>query len=130
PLVEVVYHGFVHEEEIIRIALQTDIGLALERDDVDKSRNLSITNKILTYAVCGNFILASRTEGQLDFMERLPDAGMVSTLKLQALADVLLSLHFEKDSIRENAQNRMETASFLRWENQEKQLLAFVKTVV
>jgi hypothetical protein len=128
--VEIEFLGFIPEEEIINVCLKSDIGLALERDDVDESRNLTITNKILTYAVCGNFILASRTNGQMDFMERLPECGMVTTLKMKALADVLLTLHFEKASLRENAVPRLQAAKDFRWDNQEKVLLEFVKTIV
>jgi len=127
--VEVEYLGFVPEEIILAHCLKADVGLALERNDVDESRKLTITNKILTYAVSGNFILASNTLGQLDFMARLPDCGMVTTLSKQALADVIISLHYEKETIRQNKLMRISLAEKFQWQEQEKTLLSFVKSI-
>ena len=101
----------------------------MERNDVDESRNLTITNKILTYAVCGNFILASNTKGQMDFMERLPDGGIVTTLTRKSMADVIISLHYEKENIRDNKQNRKLLAEKFKWNEQEKILIEFVKSM-
>lgn len=127
--IEVEWHKFVPEGKIIDLCLKSDIGLALERNDVDESRNLTITNKILTYAVCGNFILASNTKGQMDFMERLPDGGIVTTLSRKSMADVIISLHYEKENIRENKQNRKLLAEKFKWNEQEKILIEFVKSM-
>ncbi len=51
-----------------------DIGLALE-DATIRSRDLTITNKILQYLNAGLFVLATPTRGQREVLDQAPAAG-------------------------------------------------------
>lgn len=62
------------EDELIEISSSHHIGLALERAEPE-NRNLCLTNKIFTYLLAGNAILASNTLAQRDFMKCYPEVG-------------------------------------------------------
>lgn len=125
PKVELNFHGFITENEINRLAYQSDIGLAIEQPNVDLSRNLSITNKILTYALTGTYILATKTKGQEDFMKRIPQNGQLINATTEAMIQFLLKTDIEK--IRKEKQNRIENAQKLSWKHQAEKMLHFIE---
>lgn len=61
-------------EEIPRFAASFDIGLALELP-LTQNRNVCLTNKVFTYLLAGNAIVATETEGQKRFFDNMPDVG-------------------------------------------------------
>lgn len=61
-------------EEMIRLAAEHDVGLALEQP-ASTNRDICLTNKIFTYLLAGNAIAATATTGQLPVMIRVGDAG-------------------------------------------------------
>jgi glycosyltransferase involved in cell wall biosynthesis len=62
------------QSEMVRLAALYDVGLALERRDT-VNRDLCITNKIFTYLLAGNAVIATATRGQRMIMETVGDAG-------------------------------------------------------
>lgn len=66
----------VAPEEIFSIASQHDIGLAGEIP-ICYNKEICLSNKIFTYLLAGNCILASDTRGQAEFMEQHKGIGFV-----------------------------------------------------
>lgn len=64
------------EQELIDLSAQYDIGLATEQQE-PINRNLCLTNKVFTYLLAGNAILASQTKGQQNFMHNYPNVGRI-----------------------------------------------------
>lgn len=62
------------QSEMIRLAAIHDVGLALERKDTE-NHDLCIANKIFTYLLAGNAVIATATKGQQLIMETIGDAG-------------------------------------------------------
>lgn len=63
------------QSEMIRLAAIHDVGLALERKDTE-NHDLCIANKIFTYLLAGNAVVATATRGQKEVMETIGDAGL------------------------------------------------------
>lgn len=61
-------------EEIPRFAASFDVGLALEVP-LSRNKDVCLSNKIFTYLLAGNVIIATETEGQKSFFEKLPQVG-------------------------------------------------------
>lgn len=66
----------VGPDELFGIAGRYDIGFAAEVP-LQKNRDICLTNKIFTYLLAGNCILASDTQAQQQFMEANPGVGML-----------------------------------------------------
>ncbi len=62
--------------ELVRLAEEHDIGLALERP-VPGNRNLCVTNKLFVYLLAGLAVAATETQGQRGIMQRAPGAGFL-----------------------------------------------------
>lgn len=68
--------GIVEPDALPAFAARFDIGLAAELT-TPLNRNICLTNKIFTYLLAGNCILASDTAGQKDFMKRYSNIGLL-----------------------------------------------------
>lgn len=66
----------VEPEQVFSVASQFDIGLAAEIPYCE-NRNICLTNKIFTYLMAGNCILASSTAAQADFLDKYPGIGLL-----------------------------------------------------
>jgi glycosyltransferase involved in cell wall biosynthesis len=117
-------HGLVSNRELLSRIAEHDIGFAGEVDDC-RSRNLTVTNKILHYLLAGLAVVASDTAGQREAAEQAPDAVLLypcgDPAALAARLDALL--------VSPELLNRTK-ASALRaaertfcWERQEKVFL-------
>jgi len=73
-LERIVAHDPAPPDEMVRLASQYDVGLALEYPE-SLNRDLCLTNKIFTYLLAGNAIVATTTRGQHWVMRHLNDAG-------------------------------------------------------
>jgi glycosyltransferase involved in cell wall biosynthesis len=62
------------QSEMVRLAALHDVGLALERKDTE-NHDLCIANKLFTYLLAGNAVIATATRGQQLIMETIGDAG-------------------------------------------------------
>jgi len=61
-------------ENMIHLAAGYDVGLALEQN-INHNRNICLTNKIFTYLLAGNAIIATNTDGQKRIMNDIRGAG-------------------------------------------------------
>lgn len=120
---EVHFHGYLHENTLMEMLALSDIGLALEPAHRDVSRDLSITNKIVAYAVAGCYILATKTSGQLDFLSRLPECGILTGYHADEMAKILQQLTDQLQALRESRIKRSATAQPVSWPIQKVRLL-------
>lgn len=70
---KLVFHDFIPHEKLHTFISEFDIGLAVEQQ-VNDSRNLTITNKMLQYLQAGIKVIASDTEGQKEVAAYFPKA--------------------------------------------------------
>ena len=72
----VIFEGMVPNSDLAARSASHDVGLALEVPHCP-SRDLTATNKIFEYLRCGLAVIATATKGQMEVMERCPEAGWV-----------------------------------------------------
>lgn len=124
-------HGLVSNEELLSRISEHDIGFAGEMKYC-KSRDLTITNKILHYLLAGLAVVASDTAGQREVAERAPGAVFLypcgDATALAAQLDALLETP-EKLKHSKAAALRAAKQTFC-WEQQEKVLLQSIMRAV
>ena len=72
---QLVSHEPASSDEMVRLSAEYDVGLALEQP-ISENRDICITNKICTYLLAGNAVIATATCGQRLLMQQLPEAGL------------------------------------------------------
>ncbi len=92
-----------------------DIGLALEPGK-DLNNNLAVSNKIITYAQAGLYILASHTPAQDQFLRDSNLDYTQTDLSEKSLIDILLELQEKKELIRAERLKRYEQGRCYDWE--------------
>ena len=65
------FHEAMEQKELHQFICKMDIGLALEDESADENRSICLTNKIITYAQAGLYVIATDTFGQRDFLTNL-----------------------------------------------------------
>jgi len=65
------FYKAMEQKELHQFLCNMDVGLALEDELVDANRSICLTNKIITYAQAGLYIIATDTFGQRDFLSNL-----------------------------------------------------------
>jgi hypothetical protein len=71
----IVAHALAAPDEMIRRSATYDIGLALE-PGTNENNDLSISNKLFTYLLAGQAILATRTRGQGWLLDQISGAAL------------------------------------------------------
>lgn len=72
---QLIWHPPGPPDEMVRLASEYDVGLALEQP-ADANRDVCLTNKIFTYLLAGNAIIATRTRGQQPIVDSIDEAGV------------------------------------------------------
>lgn len=62
------------QDEMVRLASEYDVGLALEPGS-SRNNDLAISNKLFTYLLAGNAVVATATHGQRAVIARIGEAG-------------------------------------------------------
>lgn len=104
-----------------------DVGLALE-NTASRSRDLTITNKILQYLNAGLAVVATATDGQREVLSRAPEAGLF--LLSDPAANAALLDQMLRDKTRLQAQQRAARGlaeSHYCWEREQPVLLGLVE---
>lgn len=116
--------GIITPNFLPDFAAQFDIGLAAEVK-TSLNRNICLTNKIFTYLLAGNCILASDTAAQKDFMASYEDIGLLyRSNNAEDLANQIRKLYDDHDLLNRLKRNALELAQTrLNWENESKKLL-------
>jgi hypothetical protein len=110
----IIIHSVMEQSKLHSFMATMDIGLALEPGK-DVNNRIALSNKIITYAQSGLYILATDTYGQSQFLKSLDyNAGYImdSTLEkaIKQLDKTLLTETFKI--------NRWQNAKFFSWDNE------------
>jgi hypothetical protein len=108
-------HGTMTPSELNAAMVHFDIGLALEPGK-DLNNNLAVSNKIITYAQAGLYILASHTPAQDQFLRESNLDYTQTDLSEKSLIDILLELQEKKELIRAERLKRYEQGRCYDWE--------------
>ena len=94
----------VKSAEVLGLVGKFHIGLALERREPE-SRNLTITNKILQYLLCGLAVVATKTRGQEEVAQAAKGAvRLVEQGDENQLAEALMIWVRDKEALRQARQ--------------------------
>jgi len=124
----IMVHRLVANKELLSRITEHDIGFAGETPLI-RSRDLTVTNKILYYLLAGLAVLASDTAGQREVAAQAPGGVFLypsgSAPALAARLDVLLG---SADALRQAKAAALDAASrTFCWERQEQALLESIK---
>lgn len=116
------------EDELIREAANHHLGLALERRS-PPNRNICLTNKIFTYLLAGNAVIASDTDAQKQFMAQYPGIGRVYPIgDAQALSQIIRHYHENRSELQATRRRAWELArTELNWEKEQHKFLQLIE---
>lgn len=121
----------VPADELFTLAASYDIGMASEVPH-SENRDICLTNKLFTYLLAGNCILASDTKAQRQFMESNPGVGFLyrndSPDELAARLDALYKDRTTLQQCRQLAQ--VLASDKYNWEREEEIFLNQIRSVL
>lgn len=119
------------EKELFKICAQHDIGLALERNK-PLNRDICLTNKIFTYILSGNAILASSTSAQNDFITKYSQVGCIFPIGgSQKIADIIRCWWENPERLEETRRAAWELGHHeLNWEKEKEKLMSIIEQVL
>jgi len=125
------HHNPAFPGEMIALSSLYDIGLATEPGR-DENNRVAMSNKLFTYLLAGNAVIATRTEGQQSFMNGIAPAGRCyEPGDVDALAEILRGWDDDRDDL-ENA--RLEAWRWgeetYNWELEKSKFLDLVERVL
>lgn len=117
----------ISPEEVFEFSAHYDVGLAAEVP-LGENRNICLTNKIFTYLMAGNCIVASNTAAQKDFVTTYPNVGfMYKYDDHKELSSIIKSLINDRDKLENCKFNANKLANeMLNWEVES---LEFLKQI-
>src|ERR1017187_2634484 len=117
----------VAPENVFKVAADFDIGIAAEIPYCE-NRNICLTNKIFTYLLAGNCILASDTDAQKDFLKKYSNVGLTyKHNELEDLASKIIFLHTDRNFLINCKKNASYLADIaLNWEDESEKLYSAV----
>jgi glycosyltransferase involved in cell wall biosynthesis len=120
----VFFHPLVANDELASRVAEHDIGFAGERSDC-RSRDLTVTNKMLHYLLGGLAVVASDTAGQREVAEQAPGAvALYQPGNPRSLADALDVFLKAAENLRRARHAALQAArQTFCWEKQEPVLL-------
>ena len=124
-------HALVPNEQLLSRIEEHDIGFAGEMKFC-RSRDLTVTNKILEYLLAGLAVVASDTAGQREVAAQAPDAVFLyPSGDSSSLADTLNALLGSQERLQHAKQAALRAAEALFcWEHQEPAFLETVRRAV
>jgi glycosyltransferase involved in cell wall biosynthesis len=125
---QIISHDLAPPKEMIRLASQYDVGIALEQP-VSKNRDVCLTNKILTYLLAGNAVIATATTAQMRFMQTIPGAGLCYQIgDVRALARQLTEWDSDRAALERTRLRAWEYGQqTYNWEIEQQKLLDIVE---
>lgn len=104
----IISHDPVSPDEMIKVAAEYDIGLATEHPEQKcENRDLALSNKLFTYLLAGNAIIATKTTGQNRLMSDLGSVDFTYMPNdIASLAGQIKKWHGDREAlntIRRNA---------------------------
>ncbi len=115
-------HGAIPQKQLHRELSLYDVGLALEPAG-DKNNDLVVSNKLLSYLQAGLYVMASKTNGQQNFLSNFQDDSIVSDILIPGNSIFALDqLIVLKEQIRERRALRFLKSKESCWEVESKKL--------
>jgi glycosyltransferase involved in cell wall biosynthesis len=120
----------VAPQDIFPLAAGFDIGMASEVPHCE-NRDICLTNKLFTYLLAGNCILASNTSAQKKFLTDYPGIGIVYDHSAAAdLAEKLSFFYCNRQALLDSRRQASRLAAdSLNWEKESRILLDLVTAV-
>lgn len=127
----IIFKSPLPEQQLMQEVAQHHIGLALEASP-NLNRRICLTNKLFTYLLCGNAIIASDTEAQVQFMEKHDTVGETySSGNASQLAALISSYYTDKRQLHDNRLNAYRLAGEeMNWEKEQVVFLAAVNKAI
>ena len=117
----------VPPDELLASATEHDVGLCLEVPTT-RNRDVCITNKMFLYMLAGLAVIASRTCGHAEVLEKSPTAGLLyQSGDLKELAGLIERLSLDRDLLTRTKTHALEAARE-RW-NWERESRTFVAAI-
>ena len=125
---QIVSHELGSPDDMIRLSGNYDVGLALEQP-VSENRDICLTNKICTYLLAGNAVIATATRGQKQFMDQIPGAGLCYGIDdVQTLARQLREWDRDRDLLERARRRAWQFGEEnYNWDIEQAKLLAIVE---
>jgi glycosyltransferase involved in cell wall biosynthesis len=131
PLLRVISHDPADPAEMAREAAKYDVGLALE-PMTGTNANICISNKIFTYLLAGNAIIATATDGQRFVFDSLSNGGLCfqpgDALAVAAQLKVWSENRAALDAVRRS--NWDCGANMYNWDAEKLKFLDLIDTVL
>ncbi|MCB0641213.1 MAG: hypothetical protein KDC44_06215 [Phaeodactylibacter sp.] len=123
--------GTVAPDKIFEIAAKQDVGLALERQ-TPFNRDICLTNKIFTYLLAGNAVLATATQAQQQLLKAYPGIGeLYNHGDVETLAGHLENFAIDRISLEQTRRTAWQLAhDELNWETEQRPLLQMVQELL
>ena len=127
----VIFHGPIPPDDIVGLASQFDIGLALE-PGFSTNNKLALSNKLFTYLQAGLAIIVSDTIAQRCFMEENPEVGKIYQKDdIQSLVTILADYQLNRELLFTTCKASLKLGrEKLNWENESLKFLALVDGVL
>lgn len=126
----IVFHGPAPQDEMVRLAAEYDVGLALE-PGLSGNNDLAISNKLFTYLLAGNAVAATATRGQSSVMAKIGKAGFCyDPGNVQAMAGGLRLWCEDRNALRRARQQAWDwgTRRF-NWDVEKEKFVTVIKEV-
>lgn len=97
---KIFFYSQTYPNQMVDISSKYDIGLALEPSK-DINNSIAISNKIFTYMLAGNAIIATKTKGQQEIADRSGEA--IKTYEAgdtNSLASLIKELYLDKKKLK------------------------------
>jgi hypothetical protein len=117
----IVIHSPVSQLQLHKMLAEFDVGLAFEPGK-DENNRLAISNKIISYAQSGLFILATLTQGQKNFLENSELKYFLVDYQEYQIKDAILNLISKKKSRKFQKQEQFKNGNKYSWEQLSKPL--------
>lgn len=127
----IIFGGTCSEAELFIAGAQCHIGLALETGIIPNS-NILWSNKVFSYLISGNAIIASDTVAQQLFLKTYPSVGKIYPIRdAAALAALLREYYNNPDTLLATRKAAYELAKQeLNWEKEKQKFLALIQEVI
>lgn len=121
-------YGPAPADQMAVLASDHDVGLALE-DPVSQNDDVKISNKICTYLLAGNAVIATATSGQSTLFREIPEAGFLCAPgDTGALAAGLRRWCAQRDQLQRARERAWQYGSSrFHWECEQHRLLAAIE---
>ncbi len=127
----IIFKSPLPEQQLMQEVAQHHIGLALEASP-NLNRRICLTNKLFTYLLCGNAIIASDTEAQVQFMEKHGAIGEIySSGNASQLAALISNYYTDRRQLQASRLNAYRLAGEeMNWDKEQAVFLAAVNRAI